>query len=437
MTQHSAVDTETNVCFDDLTLRLYLHGSADDQLSDHIEQHVNACNTCEQNLARVEQESQSNPDIVLNSLGNLKDSKPFQEPDNTQVERLRDVVREIKRFPESQATTGHSGALNVVVPSQRLGVYELIEPIGRGGMGIVFRAEHSKLGKEFAVKVLPAGGLPVGVSSTDRFEQEVTTAGQLKHDAIVQATDAGEESGVSYLVMDLVDGVDIGCLLKHNGPFEVGCAAELIRQAAIGLEYAHRQGVVHRDIKPSNLMLDKTGRVRILDFGLAHNVTGCLPNGDLTTVGQLLGTLDYMAPEQADASGSVDHRADIYSLGATLYCLLAGRAPHAATPGLSPLEKLRLIATEPPASLSTIRPDVPRELCQLVSSLLSHDRSKRPVSAAHVAEAIALFCDSDQVENARKRPRYSEGFASDNRRGMANELSKFDRTKDNELWIKN
>ncbi|MCA9218018.1 MAG: serine/threonine protein kinase [Planctomycetales bacterium] len=395
MAQHPAVDTETNVCFDDLTLRMYLCGSTDDELSDRIEQHIDGCETCERNLERVELETQSHPDSVLNSLGTLKTAEPLPEAEGTQ--HLQDVVQSIKRLPASRSSTDHRKSLDVVVPDRWLGVYELIEPIGRGGMGIVFRANHSKLGKDFAIKVLPSG-VPNGLSSIERFEHEVATAGQLQHEAIVQATDAGEENGVSYLVMDLVDGVDIGCLLKHNGPFEIGCAAEIIRQAAVGLEYAHRQGVVHRDIKPSNLMLDKSSRLRILDFGLAQNVAGCLPNGDLTTVGQLLGTLDYMAPEQADASGSVDHRADIYSLGATLYCLLAGRPPHAATPNLSPLEKLRLIATEPPASLSAIRPDVTEELSTFVMSLLSHDRTQRPASAAHVAEAIAPLCNADQLK---------------------------------------
>ncbi|MCU0720799.1 MAG: serine/threonine protein kinase, partial [Pirellula sp.] len=168
-------------------------------------------------------------------------------------------------------------------------------------------------------------------------------------------------------------------------------ACSLMHSVALGLSHAHAAGIVHRDIKPSNLMLSRSGQVKILDFGLAQISLWDEASAELTTVGQLMGTIDYMAPEQAERADSVDYRADLYSLGATLFKLLCGRAPLAATPDLSPLAKLRLLATTEPPSLATMRPDAPAALVGLVSSFLARDPSMRPASAAHAAEMLAKF----------------------------------------------
>ncbi len=143
-------------------------------------------------------------------------------------------------------------------------------------------------------------------------------------------------------------------------PFQEAC--KVAHAVALGLAYAHAEGIVHRDIKPSNLMLSRSGQVKILDFGLAQTELWEEASAELTTVGQLMGTLDYMAPEQAEKANGVDYRADLYSLGATLFRLLVGRAPLAATPNLSPLAKLRLLATSDPPSLGVLRPDLPKRL---------------------------------------------------------------------------
>ena len=164
-----------------------------------------------------------------------------------------------------------------------------------------------------------------------------------------------------------------------------------MRCVAIGLSHAHAAGIVHRDIKPSNLMLSYSGEVKILDFGLARHSVWDEPSAELTTVGQLMGTLDYMAPEQAECAAAADYRADLYSLGATLFRLLAGRPPLALAPDLSPLSKLRLLANYDPPRLDTLRPDVPRKLVSLVASLLDRRPDYRPASAAHTAEYLAEF----------------------------------------------
>ena len=265
MSNPPTAEAETNLCFDDLTLRQYLLGSADDVLAGSIENHLSGCNACDANLARVEQESSQNSDAFVKSLGQLNrhSNDNSDGADDDASSDLENVVDQIKQLPVD--STHANPQPGMMLPGRELGGYELLEPIGRGGMGVVFRANHKRLGKEFAVKVLPANA-PNAAGTLDRFQQEVSTAGRLQHDAIVQATDAGEENGVSFLVMELVEGVDLGFLLKNVGRLDVGCAAEIIRQTAIGLEYAHQQGVIHRDIKPSNLMLDHSGRLRILDF---------------------------------------------------------------------------------------------------------------------------------------------------------------------------
>ncbi len=192
--------------------------------------------------------------------------------------------------------------------------------------------------------------------------------------------------------MEYIDGIDLSRLAKATGPLTIADACELMRTVAQGLSHAHAEGIVHRDVKPSNLMLDRQGRVKILDFGLAQwNLLNESAN-ELTTVGQLMGTLDYMAPEQAERNDGVDYRADLYALGATLFRLLTGRPPLAASPAMTLLEKVRLLGSQSAPSLSSLRSDAPVALVKLVASLLHRQITERPASAAHVAEALEPFC---------------------------------------------
>ena len=197
--------------------------------------------------------------------------------------------------------------------------------------------------------------------------------------------------------------MDLGRLLRIEDKLPIADACEVVRQAAIGLAHAHEKGIVHRDVKPSNLMLDANGQVRILDFGLAQIGFWESGSAEITTVGQLMGTLDYMAPEQAERGGAVDYRADLYSLGATLFRLLTGRAPLAAAPNLTPLEKLRLLATHRPPKLLSLRPDAPEPLSQIVDAMLAREPSGRPASAIHAAELLEPFgAGSDLVQLLRR-----------------------------------
>jgi len=207
-----------------------------------------------------------------------------------------------------------------------IGHYKLLAKLGQGGMGAVYTALHTKLDKVVALKVLPAEKLR-DEHAVARFEREMKAVGRLTHNNIVVAHDAGEADDKHYLVMEHVAGTDVGHLARRIGKLPVAEACEIIGQAAEGLQHAYENNLVHRDIKPSNLMLANDGTVKLLDLGLARLESQERMSDELTSTGQLMGTMDYMSPEQAVDTHAVDIRADIYSLGATFYKLLAGRAP--------------------------------------------------------------------------------------------------------------
>ncbi|MEM7558837.1 MAG: serine/threonine-protein kinase, partial [Planctomycetota bacterium] len=335
------------------------------------------------------------PDTLVEFLGHKKHA---QDPAGNSL--IQDALAQSRELLGNQTQQDSSASdvfedAEVRAPSE-LGVYQLIRPLGQGGMGSVYLAKHRKLGKELAIKILPARRFRNQVFAA-RFQREIRAAGELEHPSIVRATDAGEEHGTHYLVMEHIDGLDLSQLSRAVGKLSIADACELMRNVALGLSHAHSQGIIHRDVKPSNLMLSKTGETKILDFGLARIGPWEGESAELTTVGQLMGTLDYMAPEQAERADAVDYRADLYSLGATLFRLLCGRAPLAASPDLSPLAKLRLMATHEPPSLDTLRPDAPRELVELVSRLLSRDPANRPASADHVAEELSRLTEGHQL----------------------------------------
>lgn len=384
-------------CMPRETLKQYLAGWIDAAQTQEIERHVAECPACEQTIIELE----SDPDTLLESIrqgGQRNESSP--DPDAV----LRKAVSQVKRLMDVEPSPVGS---SIQPASGSLGVYELIHPLGRGGMGTVYLARHKTLGKQVAVKLLPAIWA-VNEEAAARFQREIRAAGKLNHRSIVSATDAGQQQGTHYLVMEYIDGMDLSRIARLVGRLKIADACELARQVALGLSYAHAEGIVHRDVKPSNLMLDEHGHVKILDFGLAQLSLWDEASAELTSVGQLMGTLDYMAPEQAERSGSVDYRADLYSLGATLFRLLCGRAPLVPAANLSPLHKLRLLVEHRPPRLDTLREDVPGELVQLVGSLLSRHADDRPASAAHVAEQLAPFTPGADLSGLLVQARSAE-----------------------------
>jgi serine/threonine protein kinase len=246
--------------------------------------------------------------------------------------------------------------------------------------------------------------------------------GKLAHPNIVAAHDAGEFEGTHFLVMELIDGIDLSSLLRRIGPLGVADACELIRQAAVGLAHAHENGLVHRDIKPSNLMLSVpvasqgTGAgsdsgqlvVKILDLGLARLGEDRAEANELTTSGQMMGTLDYMAPEQGRDTHRVDIRADIYSLGATMFKLLCGEAPFSGAKYNTPVKMMMALATEGAPSIATKREGLPIELVGIVDRMLAKDPDDRFATPQDVAEALVVFADGSDLSALLERARAAD-----------------------------
>jgi serine/threonine protein kinase len=293
-----------------------------------------------------------------------------------------------------------SGSTDVFEKS--LGKYVIIEKVGEGGMGIVYRARHRQLNRIVALKVLQSSRLN-DVAAISRFRREISLVGQLQHPNIVQAHDGGEEDGVHFLVMEFVEGRNLSEIVRQNGPLTIAAACELTIQATIGLQYAFERGLIHRDIKPSNLMLtagDRTSEgerpiVKILDLGLARlldsNANPFERINKLTMSGQVIGTVDYMAPEQGGDSHAVDIRADLYALGAVLFELLTGAPPYSKFSQLPPLQKLMAIARNPPPAIRTLRPEVPKRLAAIVARLLSKQPETRYATPREVTLALQPF----------------------------------------------
>jgi Leucine-rich repeat (LRR) protein/tRNA A-37 threonylcarbamoyl transferase component Bud32 len=269
-----------------------------------------------------------------------------------------------------------------------LGSYVLLGKLGEGGMGQVFKARNWKLGRVVAVKLIRKERL-ANDAAVRRFQREIRAAAQLDHPNIVRAYDAGELAGRHFFVMEYVEGVDLARLLATNGPPPVAQACDYARQAALGLQHAFERGLVHRDIKPANLLLTTGGVIKLLDLGLARLAPAGDEGGGTSTVtqeGAVMGTPDYIAPEQALESHAVDVRADVYSLGCTLYHLLAGRPPF---PGGTILQKLRRHERDEPTPLGELRPEVPARVAAVVGRMMAKRPEDRYQTPAEAAAALA------------------------------------------------
>ncbi|MCS6850187.1 MAG: protein kinase [Gemmataceae bacterium] len=324
----------------------------------------------------------------------------------------------LTRYQIEQASRQPIGLLVV-------GPYEVLDRLGSGGMGQVYKARHRRLRRIVALKVLdpdPSHDARV----TRRFEREAEATAQLSHPHIVTLYEAGQADGIHYLAMEFVEGVTLAQLVETEGPLPLPAACEYIRQAALGLEHAHQLGLIHRDIKPANLLLTGAdrlgagrlrgpaptgglptvpGTIKILDFGLALSnrlTQGLGSDIELTQKGELLGTADYIAPEQAMDSHRVDIRADIYSLGCTFYFLLTGQPPF---PEGSLAQKLIWHQLSEPNPVESLRREVPPSLAAMVRRMMAKKPADRFQTPADVANALEAYLRGQPLAAGRPAPR--------------------------------
>ncbi len=291
-------------------------------------------------------------------------------PENSRPQDGEQLARELvkqKKLTKFQAEQLYAGKGKSLV----LGNYVLLDKLGQGGMGMVLKAEHQRMERIVALKVLSPA--------------ITKTAAKLHHPNVVAAFDADEAKGTHFLVMEFVDGADLASVVKKSGPLPVGQTVECLVQAARGLEYAHQQGVVHRDIKPHNLLLDKKGAVKVLDLGLARMEAGFGASMELTGTGQILGTIDYMSPEQALDTKHADVRSDIYSLGCTMFYMLTGKPTF---DGDTVMKKLLAHREAAIPSLRAALPAVPLALEAIFVRMVAKKPEERFQSMAEVIAAL-------------------------------------------------
>jgi serine/threonine-protein kinase len=275
----------------------------------------------------------------------------------------------------------------------RLGGYRLLEPLGEGGMGRVFKARHLLLRRVVAIKIIRPG-LLVTTAAARRFRREMRLAAKLAHPNVVAVLDAEEANGTHFLVTEFCPGPDLGRLVLKKGAPPVPTTCSYVRQAALGLYHAHEQGLVHRDVKPDNLLL-QGAVVKVADFGLARWKS---PDGESPSSGQvtredvILGTPDYLAPEQALDARAADPRSDLYGLGCTLYHLLTGRVPF---PGGDVMDKVLRHRLDDPDPVERHRPEVPPGVAAVVRRLMAKDPAERFATGAEVAAALGPWADPD------------------------------------------
>ena len=377
-----AADSQQHPSHDELAA--FGLGKLDDAAQERIERHVAACDHCCDHLLAL--------------------------PNDTVVAALRDADIGVEGAAEgaiadtvasfSTATPEVSAARELPAELRDHPRYRIVELLGRGGMGNVYKAEHRVMNRLVALKAINRQ-LVKHPTAVERFRREAQAAGQLDHPNIVRAYDAEQAGDLHLLAMEFVEGTNLAEQVAQNGPLPVETACDYVAQAAAGLQHAYKAGMIHRDIKPQNLMLATDGKIKILDFGLASLIVDAVlvdeaPAEDelqddsggesLTVLGSMMGTPDYIAPEQSRDARSADIRADIYGLGGTLYFLLTGQPPF---PGGTALEKIRRHQSEQPVPVDKFRDDMPRELQSVLDKMLAKDPAQRYQSPADVAEALS------------------------------------------------
>jgi serine/threonine-protein kinase len=355
-------------------LQAFVRGSLGPAEQSVIEQHVSHCAQCCDTLRAV--------------------------PDDTLVEKLRNANTSVDGSLLRGVKTKFAGATDNELPKELADHprYRIVKQLGAGGMGVVYQAMHRMMDRAVALKVI-SRKLTSRPDAIDRFRQEVKAAAKLNHPNVVVTHDAEQAGDMQLLVMEFIEGISLDWFVEKRGPLPVLNACNYVMQAAKGLQHAHEHRMVHRDIKPANLMLTRKGQIKVLDFGLAklaahgptepeslgHDVGG-KSSAALTLAGDILGTADFIAPEQVEESRAVDIRADIYSLGCTLYFLLTGQP---IFPKGNARQKLESHLNRKPRPVSELRTDVPPEVAQILDKMLARNPEDRFATPAEVVQALA------------------------------------------------
>jgi urea transport system substrate-binding protein len=342
-------------------LRAFSLGHLSDEDSEAIESHLAHCPYCSEVLTGLDDEDTFQS--ALKSLGR-KDSQKAE-------------------------------SLQVPPALQNHARYQVVGVLGSGGMGTVFKAEHRWLDRPVVIKIIHPE-LVRDPELVQRFQREARLAAKLSHPNVVGVYEA-EQLGQTYLlVMEFIDGENLSEVMHKRGTLPVGMACELARQASLGLQHIHERGLIHRDIKPANLMLTNGGQLKVLDLGLAFRKASTEHSRELTMTQQSMGTVDYMAPEQWLDSHEVDIRADIYSLGCTLYYFLTGSPPFAASKSSNAMRKMYAHSVDPVPPIRDKRPEVPVELAAVIKRMLAKNRNERYAVPAEVAKALEPFAKASE-----------------------------------------
>lgn len=330
---------------------------------------------------------QEDPTLPPNASG-LDDATIPPNPSNEQEATMSPRVDgDDPTIPPTK--TSSTGGAAVGDQVRYFGDYELLEEIARGGMGVVFKARQINLNRIVALKMIFAGQF-AGEEDVQRFYTEAEAAAQLDHPGIVPIFEIGEHQGQHYFSMGYVEGESLAQKVA-DGPLPPREAAELVRKICEAMAYAHERGVIHRDLKPANILIDRNGQPKVTDFGLAKRTEA---DSNLTGTGQILGTPAYMPPEQASGKTDVGPLADVYSLGAILYCLLTGRPPFQAA---SPMDTLLQVLDQEPASPRALNGIVPQDVDTICLKCLNKESRRRYAGAELMAAELSRFLRGEPI----------------------------------------
>ena len=358
------------------TLKAFGLGKLEDILSNAVHQHLEGCSPCRSRVSEIS----ADPFLIRIRQAQKEGQAARSEESLPSYGVTKTVGKPQGPPPAETLPTGFADHPD----------YQILRELGRGGMGVVYLAHNRLMGRDEVLKVMSKrlmdhpGGL-------DRFLREIRAVAKFRHPNIVAAYSAIWIGESLVFSMEYVEGLDLSKLVKAKGPLSVAHACHFAYQAALGLQHAHEAGLIHRDIKPANLMLTRVGKkatIKVLDFGLAKVTREAKLDDGLTLEGQALGTPDYNAPEQILDAQSADIRADIYSLGCTLYYLLAGRPPFKAQ---SLYDMYQAHISRDAETLNFVRPEVPSELGALVAKMMAKDPARRFQTPGEVAEALKPF----------------------------------------------